>query len=65
MGGRNVFIFFILGVQQVSDGAQLLGGRLEGFDLFSQLGLLGLLLAENLMDVFHARLLSGNVRWGA
>src|ERR1700746_3285614 len=59
----NSLLFVVLGIQQVSHVAKLLGCRLECFDLFSQLRLLGLLFAENLVDISHGTcLLSRNLR---
>ncbi len=40
-------------VQQVSYAAQLLSRTLQGFDLFPQPRLFGLLFAQHLVDVLH------------
>jgi hypothetical protein len=50
-------LFVVLSVQQVSHIAKLLGSRLERFDLLSKLRLLGLLFAENLVDISHGNCL--------
>jgi hypothetical protein len=55
MLGRLLFV--VLSVQQVSYIAKLLGSRLERFDLLSKLRLLGLLFAENLVDISHGNCL--------
>jgi hypothetical protein len=42
-------------VQQVGHGSQLFSGSLQGLNLFRQLGLLSLLLAQHFMYVSHVR----------
>ena len=49
--------FVVLGIQQVSYIAKLLGSSLERFDLLPQLRLLSLLFAENLVDISHGNCL--------
>jgi hypothetical protein len=60
-----VFLLILICIKQMGDVAQLLGRRLEGFDLFPQFSLLGLFLAQHLMNVSHERLLKATLRWGA
>jgi hypothetical protein len=50
-------LFVVLSVQQMSHIAKLLGGGLQRLDLLSKLCLLGLLLAENLVDISHGNCL--------
>jgi hypothetical protein len=51
------FFFVVLSIQQVSHVAKLFGCSLQCFDLLSKLRLLGLLLAENLVDISHGNCL--------
>jgi hypothetical protein len=51
------FLFFVLRVQQVSYIAELFRGALKRLDLLSQLRLLGLFLAEHLVDISHGNCL--------
>jgi len=50
---RAVFLFFFF-AQQMGYAAKLLGSALQGLNLLAQLGLLGLFLSENFMDISHA-----------
>jgi hypothetical protein len=43
--GRSILLVIIIRIEQMGDIAQLFGSGLEGFNLFPQLRLLGLLLA--------------------
>jgi len=55
--GARRFIFFVFHVQQVGYVAELFRGALKRLDLFAQLRLLGLLLAEHLVDISHGNCL--------
>jgi hypothetical protein len=46
-------VFIVIVVEQVGDPAKLFRGRLQSFDLLAQLRLLGLLLAQYLVDIPH------------
>ena len=48
-------------VQQVGNAANLFRRGLKSFDLFAQLRLLGLFLAQHFMDVLHVKPPKGNV----
>ena len=56
--GFSLSFFF---VQQVGNAANLFRRGLQSFDLFAQLRLLGLLLAQHFMDVLHVKPPKGNV----
>jgi hypothetical protein len=48
-----VLAVLILRVQEVSHTPELFRGRLEGFDLFAQLGLFGLFFTQHFVDISH------------
>jgi hypothetical protein len=54
---RRVGIF----VEQMGDAAELLRGTLQGFDLLTKLGLLGLFPAKYIINVSHAEPPDSNV----
>ena len=54
VAGKPLLVF-LFGVQQMSHVTKLLRGVLERFNLLSELGLFGLLFAQNLMDILHER----------
>src|SRR5579864_6812674 len=49
--------FIVLSVEQVSHIAKLFSSGLQRLDLLAKLGLFGLLLAENLVDISHGNCL--------
>jgi hypothetical protein len=56
VGGLTLLVFF-LGIEQVSNIAELFGRILESLDLLAKLGLFSLFLAQHLMDISHESLL--------
>jgi len=63
--GSAGFLLAVFFVQQMGNASQLFGCGLQSFNLFSQLCLLGLLLAQDLVNVFHRITPKGQCRWAA